>query len=203
MVNRTNRDAVLLVLIILAFGAYSLPWLVNPSVGLTLGAYDLAEWSTLHPEVRNDSPELLLSLLLRVPLVGLAVIAAFSSSLRRVYSITWWLIVISIALLLTISFPPLEFVTEARNDLNYLQQFFLTMIGGVLVLWGISGIASQGRPYIVLVVALIAAGMSVVGMLQARHFLIGFSMPVSVGLGGVLFVVSLAFITAFNFASRG
>jgi len=58
--------------LILAFFAYLLPWLHNPGQALTLGSYDLAEWLSLHPGVRAQTPPMLASLLLRLHLVILA-----------------------------------------------------------------------------------------------------------------------------------
>ena len=55
--------------------AYALPWMMTPTIaGLTNGAYDLAEWTSIHPAVRAD-PLLLTPLLLRLPLVGIAWLA--------------------------------------------------------------------------------------------------------------------------------
>ena len=41
---------------------------------LKFGAYDLAEWTSLHPSVRSGNPALLTALLLRVPLACLGLI---------------------------------------------------------------------------------------------------------------------------------
>ncbi|MCU0513679.1 MAG: hypothetical protein MUE40_14060 [Anaerolineae bacterium] len=49
--------------------AYLLPWVVNPGAALTPGAYDLAEWVSLTPMARGQSPVLLTPLLLRLPLL--------------------------------------------------------------------------------------------------------------------------------------
>ena len=50
--------------------AYILPWVNTRATGLTLGAYDLAEWASLHPA----SIQLLPSLLIRLQLVIITII---------------------------------------------------------------------------------------------------------------------------------
>ncbi|MFN8529394.1 MAG: hypothetical protein U0670_12340 [Anaerolineae bacterium] len=50
---------------------YFSAWVVNPGVALTLHAFDLAEWASLHPVVRAE-PMLITTLLLRLPLLCFA-----------------------------------------------------------------------------------------------------------------------------------
>ena len=38
-----------LLLLIIGLCGYLLPWIVAPSSAMTLNAYDLAEWTSLHP----------------------------------------------------------------------------------------------------------------------------------------------------------
>ena len=93
---------------------YLFPWVVNPGVSLSLGGYDLAEWASLHPAVRDATPALFTSLLLRLPLACLALLIAFTAQ-RRLLPV---LIVLIAALGLL---PPPEFI-KATNDPNYRQQ---------------------------------------------------------------------------------
>ncbi|MBN8635251.1 MAG: hypothetical protein J0M07_07995 [Anaerolineae bacterium] len=53
---------------------YVLPWVINPGVSLTLGGYDLGEWTSLHEAVRGEQPPLLTSFLLRLPLALIAML---------------------------------------------------------------------------------------------------------------------------------
>ncbi len=53
---------------------YALPWVINPGVSLTLGGYDLGEWTSLHDAVRGEQLPLLTSFLLRLPLALVAVL---------------------------------------------------------------------------------------------------------------------------------
>src|SRR5688500_1464361 len=93
-----------IILLIVGCAAYRLPWLTNPGSGLSLGAYDLGEWASLHPAVRSGNPALLTTLLLRLPLVCLGLIISIGF-LRGKLGFALLLIVLTgIALL-----PPLEF----------------------------------------------------------------------------------------------
>lgn len=169
----------------LALLAYVTPWIVNPSAGLTLGAYDLAEWASLHPEVRNSSPALLTSLLLRLPLSLFALLVGFCAPLPALRSYGWWVAFMIVLFLTASALPPLEFFIEAREDTNYQQQFLLSclaLFGGLI---GLAGILSRFRAYMTILVALIVIVTSVMGLFQARQLMIGFSMPVVVGYGSV------------------
>ena len=60
---------ILYLLVTVGLAGYVLPWIVAPSAALTLNAYDLAEWTSLHPLQRQTSPPLLAPLELRLQLV--------------------------------------------------------------------------------------------------------------------------------------
>ena len=59
---------------------YVLPWVINPGVSLTLGGYDLGEWTSLHEAVRGEQPALLTSFLLRLPLALIAMLIGVAAS---------------------------------------------------------------------------------------------------------------------------
>ena len=99
---------------------------------MTLNAYDLAEWSSLHPAQWNTSPPLVLAFLLRLQLVILSFIIGLLANGKA--SIT--LSAIIIMLLAVAQLPPFEFVKDI-NNLNYRQQFFLALAsitGGIALL---------------------------------------------------------------------
>jgi hypothetical protein len=87
---------------------------------MTLNAFDLAEWASLHPAQYATSPPLLAPLMFRLQLLILSVILGANAMERR------WKAGASIMILvLTIAqFPPFEFLYDI-NNLNYRQQFFL------------------------------------------------------------------------------
>ena len=187
-------------LILIALGFYVLPWLINPGVGLTSNAYDLAEWASLHPEVRNQSPSLLTSLLLRLPLVIFALMVALHIGITPKKHLAG----IGLFLLLAVaSLPPLEFLTVARNDPNYQQQFVLFL--GALILGGvaISGLFNRWYWIEILTLGFVGIGASIWGLMQARHLMIGFSMPVAVGLGSVGTCLMFLIISVEAYSKRG
>lgn len=170
----------------LALLSYCLPWIHNPGISLSLNAYDLAEWATLHPSVRTSTPPLITSLLLRLPLLCLA-LAIVVNSLQS-NGIKLMLICITAVALL----PPLEFFGSAFEDINYRQQFILAMItllGGAIGLTGFS----QQRRY-VLVIALLAIGSltALIGVIQAYGLLMEFLLPVQYGIGSLAMIMICA-----------
>ncbi len=170
---------------LLMLALYALPWLVNPGVSLTPGAYDLAEWTSLHPAVRGETPALLTSFLLRLPLVCVGLLIAFSARGNK--------LVPAIAVLLIAAglLPPLEFV-RALGDVNYQQQFALaliTLVGGAI---GLSGILARRHQAIVVTIAMIGAAASIVGLFNGYQLMRWFELPVQIGVGGVLLALAFA-----------
>ncbi|MDX1995830.1 MAG: hypothetical protein SF029_25845 [bacterium] len=160
--------------------AYNLPWASGKGAALTYGAYDLAEWVSLHPAVRADSL-LLGSLLLRLPALVLAWIAALSA--RRFFSFQLLFVLLTAMTLL----PPLDFITQ-RGDVNYRQQFFIalaTVIGGFI---GLSGVFGRVQWVAAILVALGGVGVSIAGSWRALELLNGFALPVQLGSGSVLMI---------------
>ncbi len=109
----------LLILLTLALLGYVLPWAVTSSAPMTLNAYDLAEWTSLHPAQRHTEPPLLAPLLLRAQLVILTLSLALAASGR-------WTTALVVLLLALAQLPPFEYVYDFAN-LNYRQQFGLAL----------------------------------------------------------------------------
>jgi hypothetical protein len=154
--------------------------LINPGSGLSFGAYDLAEWTSLHPAVRNGNPALLTPLLLRVPLAcwGLIISLGFLNTRFGVAAVI--IVLTSIAIL-----PPLEFFTQYRDDPNYQQQFLLAL---VTLATGITGIAIRSVHVIkplVIILAFVGAGSSLAGLIQGYRLLEQFKLPTHFGFGGI------------------
>jgi len=165
---------------------YLLPWLVNPSVSLSPNGYDLAEWASLHPAVREATPALLTSLLLRLPLACLALLIAFTTRRGLLPAL---IVLIAAAALL----PPPEFV-KALDDPNYRQQAALalfTLIGGAV---GFSGQLPRARHWIAVGISLIGALASGIGLLQSYELMRGFNLPTQIGMGGVLLALMFVLV---------
>ncbi len=165
---------------------YLFPWVINPGVSLSLGGYDLAEWASLHPAVRDTAPTLLTSLLLRLPLTCLALLIAFTvrSGLLPV------MIVLIAALGLL---PPPEFI-KATNDPNYRQQAalaFFTLIGSAIAL---SGRLARLHPWIAAAIGLLGAISSILGLLQSYNLMRDLNLPTQIGAGGALLALMFVIV---------
>jgi len=191
-----------LLLLIAGILAYTLPWIVNPGSGLTMGAYDLAEWASLHPVVRNEAPILLTTLLLRVPILCLGLLLLINTVGQR-FRFNWWLAVIVFGLICAYSLPPLEFVTTARDDLNYRQQFVLTIVTGFLGLLVLTGLLDRWRRQISVLLSVVGIGTSLWGLERVYDLMFGFSMPLSVGMGVFLLVLIFVFFVGLDMWKMG
>ena len=100
--------------------ALFLPWLNDANAALLLNAWDLAEWSSLHPLSRNADPALAVSFGLRaLPLFLLALIlwrAGLPNLLRATLSL-----LVAVALL-----PPPHFFLTDLADPNYRQHLMMS-----------------------------------------------------------------------------
>jgi hypothetical protein len=162
------------VLIALMLALYLFPWLVNPGASLTPNAYDLAEWASLHPAVREAN--LLTSFLLRLPLACLALTVAFTGQRSPLRAL------VMVALSLAVLRP--EFFT-ALGDPNYQQQAGLAafaLIGGIV---GLSGVLKRWHAWIAAGVGIVGAAACVVGVANGYGLMRGFSLPTQVGMGGL------------------
>lgn len=181
--KKQSFPIVWMIFILLTLVAYTLPWIVGGGASLTFGAFDLAEWSSLHPATRAMSPILLTSFLLRFPLVCLAWITAFNAPPYPFKSANWWIYGLISLVLVIFSTPPLEFLTTNRDDINYLQQAGLSVLGVIGCGIGLSGILKPYRHYVAIGTALIGAIVSIWGTTSAYSLLADFQISVSVGIG--------------------
>jgi hypothetical protein len=169
--------------------AYALPWLTNPGVTLSPNAWDLGEWTSLTPAVHAEAPVLLTSLLLRLPLLCIGLIVAFHAE-RRFQTVGWWLqavfVLATAVALLPALLPPLDLIQSAAGDVNYGQMFNLAVAMLVIGLIGLSGILGRWRCWLIAGVALVAGVSGIWGMLRGYALMQQFSLPVSIGAGGVL-----------------
>jgi len=178
------------ILIAVALVAYALPWVNHTGTPLTMGAYDLAEWASIHPVARISSPTMLVSLLLRLPLALLAIIIGFAAPAPPLRTVGWWAALIAILIITMSSLPPLEFFTGSveRNDPNYQQQFYLTLaalIGGCL---GLTGLLPRVRPFVVLVAALAAIFVSLDALGRVDELMDWVQIETQLGVGMIVFV---------------
>lgn len=160
--------------------AMILPWLNGPGAGLTFNGYDLAEWASLYPAARAETPPLLTPLLLRLPLAlaGLIVVASLANPWPRALAAA----VTALALM-----PPLDFLASGSADPNYRQQFALAA-GVLLASAGIIFLARRFSTRRAVIACLGALGFIVVltGLLRAHDLVALSGIQVSLGPGGLL-----------------
>lgn len=167
---------------------YVVPWVVTPNASLTFGGYDLAEWASLHYATRGEIPPLLTSFLLRLPLALAAVLIGWAN-VNASYLRAGIVVVIAAALL-----PPLEII-QFPNDVNYQQQ---ALIAGIALVGGLTGIAVGGRfgALIPASVGIVGIGAVIGGLTSAYGLLRGFTLPVTLGAGGVIVIAAFALNSA-------
>ncbi len=187
-------------LLLLAIGAYYLPWGWHPTAGLSPGARDLAEWTTLHPEARAAAPALLPSFCLRVIPGLLAMLLALYATGLQGRLKRWGVGVLSLLLALSL-LPPLEWLTVARADPNYQQQFGLCLLAlitsGGLMRWGTrfpAGTRYAGS------IGLCLAGIAcaAVGTALGLSLINSLGVSVRLGIGSALFAGMLSTIGLIN-----
>lgn len=187
-----------MILLVLALIAYTLPWVMGGSASLTFGAFDLAEWASLHPTNRALSPTLLTSFLLRMPLVCLAWIIAFNAPPYPFKSASWWIHAVLCLILVILSTPPLEFLTIFRDDVNYIQQASLTLVAGVGCAIGLGGIFKKYRVYIAILAGIIGIITSIWGVINGYALLSDFQINVSIGIGMIISVVMFVIMCGYG-----
>lgn len=142
--------------LLLALGlmGYLLPWIVAPTAPMTLNAYDLAEWTRLHPTQLGTPLAVPLLLRLQLPVI------TFLAALFARGALTRPLAVIIVLSLSVAQLPPWEFLTISRHDSNYQQQFLLAAIS---LIAGLALLAHKpSRPLV-----LVAIGLATMGLLSA------------------------------------
>jgi len=172
--------------------AYTSPWVTNQNTGLTLNAYDLAEWMNLHPVSRSTQPVLWHTFLLRVQLVIIAVLIALQTP-RPLFTRQWWLRSASILLLVIAQLPPMEFL-QNTSDINQQQQFALTIATLLLSMMALWGLFSKYRLSLTLGLSVLGLTSSVTGVYTAQAFMRDFNLQTGVGFGAVLFACVFSMI---------
>ena len=181
-----------LLLLIVALVGYFLPWYTHETAGFTMNGWDIAEWSSLHPAVRSESPAMLTSLLLRLPHVVIAFGLAILANCLQDGRIRWIVRIGAMAWAIRMM-PPWDFLTSASDDLNYRQMAMLTGVGLVSVLVAIGlGRSFQRLQVLVMVgVLIIAGGSGLSGVSRVGNFLDGFEIDVTVGVGLALYLAAV------------
>ena len=172
----------------IALIAYYLPWVWHPTAALTANAYDLAEWVSIHPAVRNGDPPLVAPFFLRSLLGGIALLCGLSAVCAR----KWWghwlygapAVILAITLL-----PPPDFFRGAGGDPNYRQQFGLA-VGTLIALLAIFGLRRRFARFSALLEAVIVLAVLIVACVgEVLALRVVQSLGIAVTLGGGIIVL--------------
>lgn len=187
--STTLTLAHLLMVLLLVIG-YTSPWVISTGASLTLNAYDLAEWSSLHPMLRGTQPPLLTSLLLRIPLVCLGLMIAYLAP--RLPSSRWRSLGLIAAVAAAVAIlPPFEFLTTgSSSDPNYQQMLTLAVITftGSVVLFAVTKRIAADWMLDALIILGCAAGLW--GWWQSFTALGSFEVPIYPAHGFGLFLAA-------------
>lgn len=187
----TVRAWMLPLLIALAILVYLFPWVQTPINGINGGAYDLAEWASLHPAVQSTLLPLIPSLLLRLHLPIFVLLLSLDIRLPA------WSKFCVIALLIIAQFPPLEFLSE-RDNPNYQQQAALAILSIILMLIStIKGIRAKTR-WILAGLGLFGGVLSLAGLAQIMGLLDDFQIAVQPAAGA--FALTAIYVAVLVFA---
>ncbi len=167
---------------------YALPWVVAAAAPLTLHAYDLAEWASLHPAQWQTAPPLLAPLMLRAQLLILSLLLGLAVEGRLRLAGALIIVLLAIA-----QAPPPEFLRDLAS-LNYRQQFFLaaaSLVAGLGALRFNAWLARQRiLPLLIVVLTVIGISSAYAGLQAARALYTGFGLENSAGLGLWLLILS-------------
>ena len=179
----TQQNRILLITIAFALVAYLLPWVVNTAGGLTLSAYDLAEWLSLHPATH---PDRMPSLALRSQLLIITLLITWTTG-KPLLTYSLWLRLIALVLLIIAQLPPPEFLMWT-GDLNQRQQAILAVISLTAGIIGLTGILQRLQYYLLVPVLVIGIVMSVYALAQIIPRMREFGLQPQVGIGGLALV---------------
>lgn len=192
--RRPKNDLAWLVLWCALLGviAYHMVWQTHKVAAFNSNAFDLAEWVSLHPTVRAESPALFTPLLLRLPLILLAGIMAAASSVLQAEKAKWLWRGVALLVVLRLN-PPTDFYPWGGGSPNDQQLGRLTALGLVVVLVLIIGgrwLRFFWRPtaLVLLIASLITA---LEGYNRAQKVLDSIQIETGIGGGLVLHVVFL------------
>lgn len=191
---RPKNDLAWLVLWCALLGviAYHMVWQTHKVAAFNSNAFDLAEWVSLHPTVRAESPALFTPLLLRLPLILLAGIMVTASSVLQAEKAKWLWRGVALLVVLRLN-PPTDFYPWGGGSPNDQQLGRLTAFGLAAVLVMILGgrwLRYFWKPatLILLIANLIAA---IEGYNRAKKVLDSIRIETGIGGGLVVYVVIL------------
>jgi hypothetical protein len=178
----------------LAILAYLLPWVINESSSLTMGAYDFAEWLS---KLNMYEPAIYYPVLaLRGQLLLLTVFLAFGAQ-KPYLTLDWWTRFVFGMLLIIAQFPALNMLPSIGTDINRQQQVILAGLSFVILILGLSGFVSHWRNWLWLVTAIFAFLSSVYGLINANDRMDDYALSPFVGFGAIIYLILMLVLGIF------
>jgi hypothetical protein len=191
--NHQNGLAwLVLICALLAVAAYHMAWQTHKVAAFNSNAFDLAEWVSLHPTVRAESPTLFTSLLLRLPLIILPLVMVLATNALTSEKARWIWRGVAFLVVLRLN-PPIDFYPWGDGSPNDQQLGYLTAAGlGTVLVFIIVGkwlkFLWQPAATILLIASLI---VSIEGYNRAQKVLDSIQIETGLGGGLVLYVLFL------------
>ncbi|NDJ86333.1 MAG: hypothetical protein GYB66_10635 [Chloroflexi bacterium] len=185
---RTLPAWLVLVVALGAVIAYHMPWHVHPAAAFSNNAFDLAEFASLHPDVRNESPKLFTTLLLRLPLIFLGMVITLTAV--QLSDVRWQWIWIGVALLIVLRLnPPRVFYPFGGGSINDQQLGYLTIAGLIAIMfsWGAGRWLSGLYHPLMIVIVAVMLGVALNGYARATDLLQN-KLALQIDAGGGLFL---------------
>ncbi len=190
---RTVWVGMVTVAFIVAIVGFTLPWVQHEGASLRMNANDLAEWTSLHPQVSAQTPALFTTFILRLSFSLVAVLFAMQS-FRSVF---FRFLTLGVLVLISIAqLPPFEFITAFDNP-NYSQQTMIaigTLIFGILA-WNFHQKASLIR----LGLAVATCISIVVGVLTTQPLMDSYQIQTTIGTGAMVASVAILMVLGLNY----
>lgn len=172
----------------LALITYVLPWILNRSFTISLGAYDFAE--LLAQKRPFDDLVYNTVMALRGQLVFFTLLIAFSTK-RPYLTLNWWVRMIFCLILIIAQLPPLTFINNL-TDVNQQQQAILTGISLIGTIIGLTGVLWHYRHFIRILIAIGGISVAVYGIINAIRIIEPYGVRATMGFGVVGLIIIYA-----------
>jgi hypothetical protein len=181
-----REERIIWLAFLIAIIAYLLPWVANNAAGLTMGAYDFAEWLSKIPmgEARVYNSVFLL----RGQLFLLTCFIAFRAK-KPFFTADWWLRLIVGLLLIVAQIPALNLLPSIATDVNRQQQVILAVLSFFSLVLGLSGVVSAWWNWLSLALAVLAIATSVYGLMIGLELMRAYNLAPNIGFGSIIYVI--------------
>lgn len=193
-----NRHWLTLIALVAAFGAYHMPWITHEAAVFTNNAFDLAEFMSLHPSVQYESPALYTPLLLRMPIIIIALLITLSAGQLSSEKAQWLWRGFGLLVVLRLN-PPAAYYSFSGASLNdqQLGNMMLAGLAGVVLLIAVNRIFTPIIYAIATtIVSIIGIYVAVAGQVNSFEILDLLQLDVGTGGGFALFVLLMILIAA-------